>query len=101
MDIYNADEIIWAILTRVDAKQDLVLLPAGTVVTGAQTEAVGPWAAITKMGFDVTVPFEHKWIYTQGEYPKVDLERWLTKDEITRVRAQQSKYARVIADRRA
>jgi len=95
VDIYNADEIIWALNTRVNPNEDVILMSPSTT-----EKAIGPAAPGRRMGFDATVPIEHKQLYSRGEFLKVDLERWLTKDEIARVRALQSEYARLFAEKR-
>lgn len=100
VDIYNADEVLWALNTRVDPKKNLILVPPGTRIAGQSGESLGPLAPVWRMGFDATVPWESRWQYWRGEFPKVNLEKWFTKDDIARVRAMQSEYARVIAEKR-
>ena len=100
VDIYSADEVLWAINTRVNPKEDLILVPPGTRISGTAGEAIGPTAPVLRMGFDATVPYEHKWQYWRGEYPQVDLERWFSGDEIARVQAMQSEYARLLISKR-
>lgn len=92
VDIYNADEIIWALNTRINPNEDLILMSPGT--TGKVT---GPAASVWRIAFDATVPFKYKQHYSRGEFLKVDLERWLTRNEIAGVRALQSEYARLLA----
>lgn len=100
VDIYNANEIIWALNTRINAKEDLILMPPGASWAGIKGKTIGPTAPVWRMGFDATVPFEHKWQYWRGEFPKVDLGKWFSQDEIAKVRALQSEYAKLMAEKR-
>ena len=100
VDIYSAEDIMWALSTRVNAKDNLILMPPGVSWAGQQGEEIGPSAPTWRMGFDATVPLEHKWQYFRGEFPSVNLENWFTKDQIAKVRASQSEYARFFAERR-
>ena len=101
VDIYSADDIMWALCSRVDPNKDVMMIPPGTRVAGIRGEARGPTSPAWRMGIDATAPFEQKREYFRGEYPRVDLERWLTREEIAKVRAQQSEYAKVLAEKRA
>jgi 4-hydroxy-3-polyprenylbenzoate decarboxylase len=100
VDIYNAEEVLWALNTRVDPKTDLIMVPPGTRSAGQSGEVTSPVSPVWRMGFDATVPWDYRWQYWRGEFPKVDLEKWFTPKEIARVRAMQSDYARLIADKR-
>lgn len=99
VNIYDADEIMWTLTTRVNPRNDLIMMPPSRIVGQADGSA-RPTAPAWRMGFDATAPLEYKWQYFRGEYPKVELERWLSKQEISRVRAQQSEYAQLIAEKR-
>lgn len=100
VDIYNADELIWALCTRVNVKDDLIVMPPGTSWAGTKGRTIGPTAPVWRMGFDATVPLEYKWQYWRGEFPEVELGKWFTRDEIARVRTLQSEYAKVLAEKR-
>ena len=100
VDIYNAEEVLWALNSRVDPKTDLIMVPPGTRSAGQSGEVTSPVSPVWRMGFDATVPWDYRWQYWRGEFPKVDLEKWFTPKEIARVRAMQSDYARLIADKR-
>jgi len=95
VDIYNAEEILWALNTRLDPKEDMIIVPQ-------TSEGVidGPLRPVSKIGFDVTASKEHQTLYWRGEYPRVDLEKWLSKEEIAKVRAQQSEYGRLLAKKK-
>jgi 4-hydroxy-3-polyprenylbenzoate decarboxylase len=102
VDIYNNDDVMWAIETRVDPDKDILRLPRGMRGIAAQPmevrqRGVGGWEG--GMAFDATKPFNEAWKFERGHYPsdRVDLNKWLTEEQIAAVRAQQSEYARTCA----
>ncbi len=104
VDIYNNDDVMWAIETRVDPDKDILTLPRGMRGIAAQPmevrqRGVGGWEG--GVAFDATKPFNEAWRFERGHYPsdKVDLKKWLTEEQIAAVRAQQSEYARTCAKR--
>jgi UbiD family decarboxylase len=104
VDIYNNDDVMWAIETRVDPDKDILRLPRGMRGIAAQPmevrqRGVGGWEG--GMAFDATKPFNEAWRFERGRYPsnRVDLKKWLTDEQIAAVRAQQSEYARTCAKR--
>jgi len=104
VDIYNNDDVMWAIETRVDPDKDILRLPRGLRGIAAQPmevrqRGVGGWEG--GVAFDATKPFNEAWRFERGHYPsnKVDLKKWLTEEQIASVRAQQSEYARTCAKR--
>ena len=104
VDIYNADDVMWAIESRVDPDKDILRLPRGQRGIAAQPmevreRGVGGWEG--GVAFDATKPFNDAWKFERGPYPSgmVDLKKWLTDEQIATVRAQQSEYARLCAKR--
>ncbi|MDD5242784.1 MAG: UbiD family decarboxylase [Syntrophorhabdaceae bacterium] len=102
IDIYNMDDVLWAIETRVDPKNDILTFPGQQRGIVAQPQepmikGLGGWEG--GMGFDATKPFVTAWRFTRGHYPSdtVDYKRWLTDEQIARVQAQQSDYAKTCA----
>lgn len=104
VDIYNNDDVMWAIETRVDPDKDILRLPRDMRGIAAQPmevrkRGVGGWEG--GVAFDATKPFNEAWRFERGHYPsnQVDLKKWLTEEQIAAVRAQQSEYARTCAKR--
>ncbi|MBI2849210.1 MAG: UbiD family decarboxylase [Chloroflexi bacterium] len=106
VDIYDPHDILWALTTRAEPTSDLIVNAGFRGVANWPTEKLetlstavvgiaGSWA------IDATVPFGEKWKYKLGEYPKVDLSRWFTPDQIQRGQALQTDYARLCAQRRS
>lgn len=101
VDIYSADDLMWALSSRVNPKENVMMIPPGTRAAGIRGESMGPASPVWRMGIDATAPFEQKREYFRGEYPAVDLEKWLTREQIAKIRAEQSEYAKVLAKLRA
>jgi len=99
INIHSAEDVIWALMTRVDPKEDIIAFGLGETVT-AQGSSPGRTGRMGKIGFDATVPFENKFKFARKQHPQVDLEKWFTKQEVEKVRAQQNEYARFIAENR-
>lgn len=97
VDIYDSDEVLWALATRMNAERDMLQLPPTVGPTGIRTETVGPFATVTRLGFDATMPFGHRREYDRGQYPQVKPEKWLSPSQLARVRSMQSDYARLLA----
>jgi UbiD family decarboxylase len=104
VDIYNADDVMWAIETRVNPERDIIRLSGGMRGIAAQPmevreRGVGGWEG--GMAFDATKPFNEAGRFERGHYPsdQVDLSKWLTEEQIAAVRAQQSEYAKSCAER--
>jgi len=104
VDIYSAEDVIWALTTRVNPR-------TGIVVGGGERHRQGnPMEELVEesglqgfIGIDATVPFNLplKVVFRQGKYPidKVDLRKWFTEEEIKSARARMSEYGHVLAKR--
>jgi gallate decarboxylase subunit C len=98
INIYNAEDVMWAIMTRVDPRKDIIILnsdasssiPIGRRAHGKEC----------KMGFDATAPFDNKFAFKRWKYPAVNLENWFTDKEISSARTQQNEYARFLSEDR-
>jgi 4-hydroxy-3-polyprenylbenzoate decarboxylase len=98
INIYNAEDVMWALSTRVDPRKDLIILNSDTpssVPVGRRAHGKE-----CKMGFDATAPFDQKFTFKRWKYPSVNLEQWFTPQEIADVRARQNEYARFLAEDR-
>jgi len=92
INIYNADDILWALTTRIIEKESILDCNMGKVA---------PRAGISrKTGIDATVPYELRGMWKRSSYPQVDLEKWFTREEIESTRKNQSEYARFMAGSR-
>ncbi len=98
IDIGNADDVMWAVITRGDMKDGLMLSPLAKV-SGMLAE--GSAAGLgRKVYIDATAPFAERERYTRGQFESVDLAAWLGREAAAQVRAQQSDYVKSLLARR-
>jgi 4-hydroxy-3-polyprenylbenzoate decarboxylase len=95
VDIYNAEEIMWALHTRFDPKDNMIVIPEGH-----HGRLAGPLKLVSRIGFDLTAPKADQVHFWRGQYPEINLEKWLTKEQIASARAQQNDYAKLLARKR-
>ena len=86
VDIYNDDEVLWAVSTRVQADQDVFMVPGGRSSAldpssyGMSSRYSGE-GMVTKMGIDATRPigveFPKKTNVPDDVWDKVDIEKYL------------------------
>ncbi|MDY6864192.1 MAG: UbiD family decarboxylase, partial [Thermodesulfobacteriota bacterium] len=97
VDIYNADDVMWAISTRVDPTRDIIvherIKGSANFPTEKTEEGEGEGEGMgSAMGFDATIPYWLKSRFAVGKHPKVDLSRWFTPEEISHARSLQSEF---------
>jgi 4-hydroxy-3-polyprenylbenzoate decarboxylase len=97
IDVTSADDVLWAVITRGDMKDGLMLTPRAKV-SGmlAEGEAAGTGR---KVYIDATAPFRHADRYQRGRFESVDLATWLGPDAAARVREQQTDYVKSLLSR--
>jgi len=103
VDIYDVEDVLWAIATRANLKTGIFtgapgsigisMLPFADVARAQETWSEGG------LVIDATVPFRIKERFPRTRYPvdRVDLTKWLSPEQIAAVRAQQSQHARFLA----
>lgn len=92
VDIYDAEELIWALHTRLDPKDNMIVIPRPT-----HEVRDGPLSPIARVGFDLTTPKQFQDQFWRGQYPRVDLRRWFTDEQIAAVQARQDPYSKLLA----
>lgn len=106
VDIYSADDVMWALATRMDPVTSVFVAGGGKGQTLMPlTRAGGPEAkeVIGRYGgclaIDATVPFAEKWRFERAPYPvnKIDLRRWLTEEQIAKAQGMMAEYGKVLA----
>lgn len=99
VDIYNADEVLWAIMVRVDPSRQIIQDPR-QVATTAEELAKGELEYRRGgMAIDATKPFGKEEIFRRPHYAvdQIDFRKWFTEEQIKNIQAQQSEYARILA----
>jgi 3-polyprenyl-4-hydroxybenzoate decarboxylase len=106
VDIYNADEVLWAIWTRGN-REDAVWRGAKDSLIPGVLGAVPTTAAAFERGglsegglaIDATLPLEIRGRYKRARYhvDRVDLKNWFSEEDLKIARQLQSEYARSLA----
>jgi 4-hydroxy-3-polyprenylbenzoate decarboxylase len=109
IDIYSVDDVMWAIATRVDAKDDIwIVAPggAGQTFQPAERSSAGEkeWTQTNirfsgAIAIDATVPFRYADAFERSRYPieVADPRKWFTEEQIAKGKASQPEYARFFA----
>ncbi len=92
VDIYNMDDVLWAIMTRAEPATDYL---AGT----SGTRGIQAGGAPGGLAIDATVPFNNRAQFERPHYPvdKIDLKKWLSEAQIDAIQGKQGEYARCLA----
>ena len=103
VNIYNSDDILWAIASRANTQTGFNKAPPGSAAVGY---ILSEYAARTGTGggegiaIDATAPYAARPGFKRAHYPSdtVDVSKWFSEKEIAAIRAKQSEYARFLAD---
>jgi len=106
INIYSTDDLMWALVTRVDAKDDIMIVaPGGMGQTfqPAERSSAGEKEWIQSnirfsgaIGIDATVPYEYRDAFQRASYPIdiVNLKNFFTDEQIEKAKSYQEPYAR-------
>ena len=109
INIYNMEDIMWAIVTRIDPTngiQNVARGGAGQAFQPAERSSAGDrdWTRTNiRFGggtaYDATVPFAYKDAFERPPYPvkKVDARNWFSQEDIERGTASMTDYSRFLA----
>jgi len=103
VNIYSADDILWAIATRANTQTGFNKAPPGAAAVGY---ILSEYAARTGTGgsegiaIDATAPYAARISFKRAHYPSdtCDMSRWFSESEIATIRAKQTEYAQFLAD---
>lgn len=97
IDLMNSDEVLWALITRTDLSNNIMITPKGKV-SGMLSEGDAAGTG-RKIAFDATASFNSRDRYERATFASVNLADWLTPAEVGRVRSQQSDYVKSLLRR--
>lgn len=97
IDLSNADDVLWAVITRADLREGLMLSPRAKV-SGmlAEGDAAGTGR---KVYIDATAAFQRADRYQRGHFKALDLEQWLSPEALAGLRARQPDYLKSLLAR--
>ena len=90
IDLMNSDEVLWALITRTDLSNNIMITPKGKV-SGMLSEGDAAGTG-RKIAFDATAPFRSRDRYQRANFASVNLADWLAPSEVELVRSRQSDY---------
>lgn len=82
VDIFDSDDVLWAMQTRMQGNRDIITIPgvAGHVLDPTQQPAYDPTlparGTTSKTIFDATAPFHLRSIFKRAEFRDVDPRPW-------------------------
>lgn len=97
IDISNADDVLWAVITRGDMKDGLMLSPLAKV-SGMLAEGSAAGTG-RKVYIDATAGFKELERYQRGVFKGIDLDAWLGREAADKVRMQQTDYVKSLLAR--
>ena len=105
VDIYQPEDVLWAIATRVNPHTDILYGAAGgrgQAYMPAERVSAGDRGAMFEggIGIDATVPLAAREEFTRARYPveQFDFTRWFSAEEIAEMKAMQSEYLRFMGN---
>ena len=105
VNIYSPEDVLWAIITRVDPNRDVVRGIGGRGQAYQPAEREGGGVSVVSayeggIGIDATVNLASKdqFIRARASVDKVDFKKWFTDDEIKSMKAQQRDYYRWLGE---
>ena len=98
VNIYNADEIWWAVVTRMNTSKGIIHAPDGSASTGYMVRGEGQGSE--GIAIDATAPFESRQGLVRAHYPcdNVELSKHFSKEDLLKIRGQQSEWAKWLAE---
>ena len=110
INIYSTDDLMWALATRVDAKEGITIVaPGGMGQTfqPAERSSAGDkdWTQSNikfsgAIGIDATVPYKYTDAFLRASYPinVVNLKDFFTDEQIKKAKSFQEPYAKWFAE---
>lgn len=97
IDLTNTDDVMWAVITRSDMREGLMLSPRAKV-SGmlAEGDAAGTGR---KVYIDATAPFTQLDRYERGHFENVAIEEWIGAEGAAKLRARQPDYVASLLSR--
>ena len=109
INIYNMEDIMWAMVTRIDPTngiQNVARGGAGQAFQPAERSSAGDreWTQTNirfggGIAYDATIPFAYKEAFERPPYPVklVDPKNWFSQEDIERGTASMTDYSRFLA----
>ena len=106
IDIYSMDDVMWALVTRVNPQTDIMNPVPGGIgqtfqpITAGASQGTGSGTRFEGgMAIDATVPFGYEEDFHRPEYPvqQVSLEKFFSQEQISKGRRFMTGWAKVLS----
>jgi len=89
INIADANDVMWAVMTRVNVKEDLSI---GTRGGGAEEEHLhgAESGLVYRVCVDATLPLHLAFWFERARFMRVNLENWIPKEKIAEIQAKQA-----------
>lgn len=100
VDMLDANDVMWAMLSRMDPKDDMLVTPLSKATS--LTHRGNKFAAGHKSGYNATYAYglREGGRFRRPEFPACDMDKWLSEEQQLKIKAQQDDYSKSIARRR-
>ena len=86
INLTDPNDVLWSMITRCDPKTDIWTIRSGA----AETEHTGESGMGNKALLDATASWAAAKFLERARFPKVNLEKWITKKQIAAIKAKQA-----------
>jgi 4-hydroxy-3-polyprenylbenzoate decarboxylase len=106
IDIYSMDDVMWALVTRVNPQTDIMNPVPGGIgqtfqpITAGASQGTGSGTRFEGgIAIDGTVPFGYEEDFHRPEYPvqQVSLEKFFRQEQISKGRSFMTGWAKVLS----
>jgi 4-hydroxy-3-polyprenylbenzoate decarboxylase len=89
INIADANDVMWAVVTRVNPKEDISI---GTRGGGIEEEHLhgAESGLVYKVCIDATLPLQLAFWFERARFQKVNLENWVSKERLAEIQARQA-----------
>jgi UbiD family decarboxylase len=103
VNIYSADDLLWAITTRCSPPDGIIRGAYGSrgiPAMPAEKKISGVGGFEGGIGLDCTAPWNEKWRFERPHHSsdQLNLQKWFTEEQINNIKSQQCQYAKVLAE---
>jgi UbiD family decarboxylase len=90
INIADADDVMWAVMTRVNVKEDFAIGTRGGSAAEEEHLHGAESGLVYRVCVDATLPLTLKFWFERARFQKIDLEKWVSKDKLAEIQAKQA-----------
>jgi 4-hydroxy-3-polyprenylbenzoate decarboxylase len=99
INITDTNDVMWAVITRVNVKEDIFIGTKGAGTFEQEHLHGAESGLVYKVGIDATLPLHLAFWFERARFPKVNVENWIPKEKLAEIQAKQAlePYAATLA----